>query len=184
MDPAEERLRADLVRRAIVQLRRGAVCTRGTLFEGAPAGTRDFQRKILNRLIIQKAVKKVEVNGSTTPSYQALNISLLTEIVESDESLALFIWPPPTLELEQPQPVEKETAPEPQEQVPFPPVTATEAMDRSPELVEALRENSKLLSDIVDLMNAAFQSLIYTRDKVDKLEGQVTELRTILEAYK
>jgi hypothetical protein len=186
MDAAEERLRADIVRRAVILLRRGAVCSRTDLFNGAPAGTRDFQRKIINKLIASKAVKKVD---GAVQCFQALDINMLSGIVKNDESLALFIWPQPTLELVpskvvDPEPPVQEVPKEiVQQQVPFQP-TVVAAAEGSDPLLATFMETNKILNELIELSGAAFQSIIYMRDKIDSIEKKVNDMSTILEALR
>ncbi len=259
MDASEAKMRLGVIRKALQYARSGTVFTRNEMFASAPDSTREFTRKILQRLVKEGALRRVQLPGESTSHYRVHNVDFFTDLLKSDEALADFIWPgqkAPTVEqlsslvkeveadpesptLKEAKEAEKEVPqlvlikPVPLE--PFkrsftpvidagqdmatPPTVRKRGEFAPPQVVgvmpgaapqapqtftpvpapnitpDSLAATNKLLEgmvtvhkemvavhkELLDLLGAAFQSIIYTRDKLDAVEKDVAVMKAILE---
>jgi len=199
---ANEAARLGFVRRALRTLRKGKVATRNELFMGMPEeeGNRVFQRRVLRSLVACGAARKVAETGEVgkPAEYVLADADRLDDILESDESIADFVWPsnvPPQMPVDPPaQPkTSAQTQPENGQQTLFlapAPYIPTKPGEVPPPPADknSLAQTNYLLGELIETMHTALQSTIYTREGVDEIkkmfegfEKRQTELLSKLE---
>jgi hypothetical protein len=202
MDAVEAQRRLEAVQRALKVVRKGAPFTRQEVFSDVTAAGREFQRRVLNKLVEAEAVRKVSnPHGKVGAVYQLKDVGKIDKLIADKEKLSEFIWAepqPPALRLPfSPEPVEevKKVLKEPEGGAVAPP-SHEEAAQPAPFFPssldqEGIGETNRLLGELLEVMNAAFQSAIYTRDQMDALskrmesmEKKVAGVAAILEALK
>jgi hypothetical protein len=183
MNSLEERARRNMVHDALELLLSAKPMTRAELFVGAPANTRPFQRRVIDNLVEQGVVSKQNDGGD--PNSPTISIKLkdrrrLEKILEDEVELTRVIWPgsvPPALPSDRPPPedvtvvLEEPTAP--------PSVTHPDAPLPAPvfPIAAPAMNQEQLMERLLLVMDAACQSIIYTREKVDRLEKTVEEIK-------
>lgn len=198
MNPAEEKARLHMVQAALEELLTGKPKTRTELFgEAGNDAVKQFQRRIIKALEQYGAIVRTELGSVTNINMK--NRKKVEYLLSNEVELVRLIWPGSTVPAEEPavfitvKPVAPqlkvvepvvlevvETAPQgPEAQLPAP-VSLTGAIPDA--TTQALLEkNNALLEQLLLILDAATQSIIYTREKVDAME---VKLNTIWEQWK
>jgi len=194
MNPAEEKARLHMVQAALEELLNGKPKTRVELFgEANNDAVKQFQRKIIKSLEQYGAIVRTELGSATNINLK--NRKKVEYLLANEVELVRLIWPGSSVPVEEPavfitvkpstpplklvEPVvltvEEEKVPQgPEAQLPAP-VSLTGAVpDETMQML--LAKNNALLEQLLLILDAATQSIIYTREKVDAMEVKVNSL--------
>lgn len=173
------------VDRALRLVRKGAIVERTKIFVGMPKEPRirEIQRKMLNKLVKMRALRKTVKEGEAGTFYVLDQIDVIDQILATDDSLIDFIWPgsgtpkdsdePPAVTTE--EVTQEQTAPVPA-LAPF--IYGVTPVGVAPVMLDpyTIEETNRLLRELVMTMNAALQSVVYMRDQTDAIKKEVEEL--------
>jgi len=209
MSPAEEKARLGMVQLALERLLAGGPQTRVELFgETNSQPLRGFQRSILKTLELTGIVYKADTGTPPTSRVHLKNRAKATHLVKNPVDLSQVVWgqarkpdPDPSApelpvrtDAAPPEPVVLIVSDEaPQEQGTFVTIRKTPVVDApqgppppasqapAPTFPPPDHTTQQLLERLLLIMDAACQSIIYTREKVDALE---TKINYLWEAFK
>ena len=193
MNPAEEKARLHMVQAALEELLTGKPKTRVELFgEANNDAVKQFQRRIIKALEQYGAITRTELGTATNINLK--NRKKVEYLLANEVELVRLIWPGSTAPVEEPavfitvkpvapalkivEPVVLEvedSAPQgPEAQLPAPVSLSGAIPDSTTQ--ELLAKNNALLEQLLLILDAATQSIIYTREKVDAMEVKVNSL--------
>jgi len=183
MSPAEEKARLAMVQLAIERLLESGPQTRIELFgETNSQPIKGFQRSVIKTLENGGIIYRADTGTPPITRVHLKNRTKATSLLEDPVALSRVVWPtagaallPPELPVEVAAPQEpvvlivKDEAPQEQ-------TTTPEGQVPAPTFPPPDTTTQQLLERLLVVMDAACQSIIYTRDKVDALELKINHL--------
>ena len=200
MTPAEEKARLASVQLALELLLARGPQTRAELFgKTKDSATSTFQRRVLHSLEQQGLVYKADAGTPPTTKVHLKNRKKAQYVLDNPSELAGIMWPSskpaPPPELVNPPPSVPPPAltpapavPPPVQPAPQEPIVISVDDEESPQEMELRAEQAPVLAPVSDpsikellerllvVMDAACQSIIYTREKVDAMEAKINYL--------
>lgn len=203
MTPAEEKARLASVQLALERLLADGPNTRAGLFgETKSSAAKEFQRRAIRSLENSGIVYKAETGSPPISKVHLKNRKKAEFVLQNPVELSYVVWPKnkPGHEEVEPPPSQPDAFPVPQPAPQEPEVVLTINDDRAPQeqvdtqkgLVEQApapvpaasppraavqdQDMQQLMSRLLMVMDAACQSIIYMREKIDALEPKINHL--------